>query len=77
MERTNHHRCPRFNMAARKGMLVVVAAGNEGNGSWHYISPGDADSVLTVGAVDTLGRVASFSGYGPSSDGQIKPMWLQ
>lgn len=62
------------NMAARKGMLVVVAAGNEGNGSWHYISsPGDADSVLTVGAVDTLGRVASFSGYGPSSDGQIKP----
>ena len=35
--------------------------------------PGDADSVLTVGAVDTLGRVASFSGYGPSSDGQIKP----
>ena len=27
------------NMAARKGMLVVVAKGNEGNGSWHYISP--------------------------------------
>ena len=62
------------NMAARKGMLVVVAARKRGQ--WQlalHLLPGDADSVLTVGAVDTLGRVASFSGYGPSSDGQIKP----
>lgn len=60
--------------AAKKGMLMVIAAGNEGNNSWHYlITPSDADSVLCVGAVDTLGRVGSFSSYGPSSDGQIKP----
>lgn len=60
--------------AAKKGMLMVVAAGNEGNNSWHYlITPSDADSVLSVGAVDTLGNVASFSSYGPSSDGQVKP----
>ncbi len=60
--------------AAKKGMLMVIAAGNEGNNSWHYlITPSDADSVLSVGAVDTLGRVGSFSSYGPSSDGQIKP----
>lgn len=60
--------------AAKKGMLMVVAAGNEGNNSWHYlITPSDADSVLSVGAVDTLGSVASFSSYGPSSDGQVKP----
>ena len=60
--------------AARKGMLVVVAAGNEGNSGWHFISaPADADSVLTIGAVSMAGIVAGFSSYGPSSDGQIKP----
>ncbi len=61
-------------IAARKGMLNVIAAGNEGTSSWHYIStPSDADSVVCVGAVDTLNNIASFSSYGPSSDGQIKP----
>ena len=60
--------------AAKKGMLMVIAAGNEGNNSWHYlITPSDADSVLTVGAVDTTGVIGSFSSYGPSSDGQVKP----
>lgn len=61
-------------MAAKKGMLISVAAGNEGNSSWHYIiSPADGDSVLAVGAVNNSGFVGSFSSYGPSSDGQIKP----
>jgi hypothetical protein len=61
-------------MAAKKGMLIVVANGNEGSGSWKFlISPADADSVLAVGAVNTSGNVAGFSSYGPSSDGQIKP----
>ena len=60
--------------AARKGMLIVTANGNEGTRPWHYlITPADADSVLSVGAVDTLGNIAAFSSYGPSSDGQIKP----
>ncbi len=61
-------------IAAKKGMLMVIAAGNEGNSGWRFIStPGDADSVMTVGAVDTLGAVASFSSYGPSSNNRIKP----
>lgn len=61
-------------MAAKKGIICVLAAGNEGNGSWHYIiTPSDADSVMAVGAVNTAGVVGSFSSYGPSSDGQIKP----
>ncbi|MEO7524314.1 MAG: S8 family serine peptidase [Ferruginibacter sp.] len=61
-------------LAARKGILVVVAAGNEGNSAWHYlITPSDADSALSVGAVDIAGNVAGFSSYGPSGDGQIKP----
>lgn len=60
--------------AAKKGILVLAAAGNEGATAWHYIvTPADADSIITVGAVDTLGNVAHFSSYGPSSDGRIKP----
>lgn len=61
-------------LAAKKGMLLVLAAGNEGNNAWHYIiTPSDADSVMAVGAVSSTGVVGSFSSYGPSSDGQIKP----
>ena len=61
-------------MAASKGILVVVSAGNEGNKLWKYItSPADADNILAVGAVDTSGMLASFSSVGPSYDGRIKP----
>lgn len=61
-------------IAARKGMLVCVAAGNEGDNAWRTISvPADADSILTVGAVSTWGEIGNFSSYGPSSDGRIKP----
>ena len=61
-------------LAAKKGIISVVAAGNEGNKTWHFIStPADADSALTVGAVSLSGAVAGFSGYGPSGDGQVKP----
>lgn len=61
-------------MAARKGIISVVAAGNDGNSAWHYIiTPADADSIVTVGAVNASGVVANFSSYGPSSDGRIKP----
>jgi len=61
-------------MAASKGMIVTVSAGNEGADAWHYItSPADADSVLTVGAVDKDGYYAYFSSTGPTPDGRIKP----
>ena len=61
-------------LAARKGVLVVVAAGNTGNSAWKYITtPADADSVLTVGAVNAARQIAGFSAYGPSADGQVKP----
>lgn len=62
-------------IASRKGMLVIVAAGNEGNKAWHYISsPADADSILSVGAVDALrNEIAIFSSWGPSFDGRVKP----
>lgn len=61
-------------IAASKGILLVNSAGNLGNKEWKYISaPADADSVLTVGAVEYSGIIAPFSSFGPSSDGQIKP----
>lgn len=60
--------------AAKKGMLSVLAAGNEGTSAWHFIiTPSDADSVMAVGAVSVAGNVGGFSSYGPSSDGQVKP----
>lgn len=60
--------------AARNGKLVVVAAGNEGNKSWHYLStPSDADSVICVGAASEDSVAAVFSSYGPTADGRQKP----
>ncbi len=62
------------NIAASKGMVVVVSAGNEGNDDWYYISaPADSPNVLTVGAVDKYRNKAAFSSFGPTADGRIKP----
>ena len=36
-------------------------------------APGDGVKVITVGASDTYGRVADFSGSGPLRDGRMKP----
>lgn len=61
-------------IAAQKGILVVTSAGNLGGQDWHYMSaPADADSVLTVGAVDSSGVIGYFSSNGPTSDGRVKP----
>ena len=62
------------NIGASKGILIVNSAGNEGDGPWHYIgTPADAPGVLTVGAVRPNGERASFSSWGPTPDGRIKP----
>lgn len=61
-------------IAASKGMLPVCAAGNMGWSPWHFIgAPADADSVLAVGAVDSLKNYVGFSSKGPSFDGDVKP----
>ena len=61
-------------IAARKGMLLVTAMGNDGARAWRYLStPADADSILSVGAVNKDGAIARFSSYGPSADGRVKP----
>ncbi len=61
-------------IGASRGIILVNAAGNSGRNSWHYIgAPADARGVLSVGAVDTSSRIASFSSRGPTSDNRIKP----
>jgi len=60
--------------AASKGMLVVSSVGNEGNNTWQYLNaPADADSILSVGSVTYDLERSSFSSFGPTSDGRIKP----
>ena len=62
------------NTATAKGIVFVATAGNEGGNSWNMIlTPGDADSALTIGSVDGTGNPAGNSGYGPNAAGQIKP----
>ncbi|WP_329085104.1 S8 family serine peptidase [Streptosporangium sp. NBC_01469] len=59
-------------LSAQTGTLFVAAAGNDG--SRQVNSPGSADAALTVGAVDRLDQVASFSSTGPrEGDHAVKP----
>ncbi len=61
-------------MAVRKGMFVLNSAGNDGQGAWQFIGvPADADSICTVGAIDSAGVYATFSSKGPTADGRKKP----
>jgi hypothetical protein len=61
-------------IAFSRGMIVVVAAGNEGATiNPHIAVPADGISVLTVGAVTANRNVTSFSSIGPSFDGRVKP----
>ncbi|MFC7668692.1 S8 family serine peptidase [Hymenobacter humi] len=63
------------NLAARKGILVVSAAGNDGDNDWVRIgTPADADSVLAIGGLDPeTGLHVDFSSYGPTADRRAKP----
>jgi serine protease AprX len=61
-------------IAASRGILCVNSAGNEGyQGPMSLGTPADADSVLSIGAVDSVNVIAGFSSRGPSDDGRTKP----
>ena len=62
-------------MAAERGVVVVVSAGNQGFDSEHNTlgAPADGELVLTIGAVDSFGARADFSSVGRTADGRIKP----
>lgn len=58
----------------QKGVIVCVAAGNDGNGEFYYVNrPGDAFDILCVGACRSDSTIAEFSSHGPSYDGRVKP----
>jgi len=62
------------NIAFDKGMILVCSSGNSGDsGSPFPGTPADSKGVLTIGAVDSNGNYSSFSSYGPTTDGRIKP----
>ncbi len=62
------------NIAASRGIVVVVSAGNSGTTQYPNVTaPADAMNVLTVGAVTASKDYALFSSRGPTSDNRIKP----
>ncbi|GAA5443419.1 hypothetical protein Misp06_01595 [Microbulbifer sp. NBRC 101763] len=70
------------NNAMRAGVVVVAAAGNDGPFLNSIGSPGSAEEIVTVGAVDGAGNLADFSSrgmFGTSLDlssNSVKPEML-
>lgn len=60
-------------LAARRGIVVANSMGNAGPATGSLSPPADADSILSVGAVDVNNVLATFSGRGPTADGRGKP----
>ncbi len=59
------------NLSAQHGTLFVIAAGNN---AMTIATPGNAESALTVGAVDKQDQLAGFSSVGPlAGTGGLKP----
>lgn len=52
-----------FRTAEQKGVLVIAASGNNNKDLPTF--PCSYDSVLCVGAIDNLGKLAEFSNHGP------------
>lgn len=60
--------------ASEAGIVVVNSAGNEGSSAWKLVSfPADSPAILSIGAINQSGTLASFSSTGPTADGRIKP----
>lgn len=57
--------------AVRKGMVVVVAAGNADAAG--IAAPADGFEVIAVGSVTSDKVISYFSSLGPSADGRTKP----
>jgi hypothetical protein len=70
-------------IAAEQNYPVVFAIGNTRNqydcgmaaraGFYTIPPPGSAKNILTVGAVDRMNATSTFSSFGPTRDGRVKP----
>lgn len=62
-------------LAEKYGLLVIVAAGNDGDKSWKTLgAPADATSALTVGATKfKIWDEATYSSSGPGRLAYVKP----
>ena len=72
--------CKAVEKAVQAGLIVVVAAGNNGPEEGTILSPGTSRYAITVGAVDdkrTIDHsddtIAQFSSRGPTNEGELKP----
>lgn len=60
--------------AIERGMVIVNAMGNEGSNAFGTLAaPADVEKVISVGAVNSSGKITHFSSTGPTADGRIKP----
>lgn len=63
-----------LNVAATRGVICVTSAGNDGPAARTIITPADADSAITIGALAPDGVSAwNKSSWGPTFDGRNKP----
>lgn len=63
-----------LNIAASRGVLCVTSAGNDGPAGRSIITPADADSVMTIGALAQDGVSPWMkSSWGPTAKGRQKP----
>jgi len=53
------------NELAAENVLVVISAGNEGDGAMTVASPGNAEKALTVASTDKNDVIANYSSRGP------------
>ena len=60
------------NEMVRAGVAMFIAAGNNGV-SAQIGTPGSAEDVITVGALDKDTSIAIYSSQGPTEEGRIKP----
>ncbi|MDM7934071.1 MAG: S8 family peptidase [Methanothrix sp.] len=61
------------NRMVDEGLTMCVAAGNSGPAPGTIVVPGDAEKVITVGAIDGSGSIFELSSRGPTASGEIKP----
>ncbi len=56
-----------------EGIIMCVAAGNSGPAARSIVTPGTAEKVITVGAMDPAGDIFQRSSRGPTPDNRVKP----